>query len=691
MKKVVAGGAVLAVAVLAIAAYTFLRGDPIAELLNQKWQPISVDEQRQKAIDSAAAALKSFSGASVAAGIDVKEIVALAAPLLKAQGVQALRVTGDQELLHMEADFARAFGPEDVPADFKGRDLIVSTKPNIEGMIDLSVGIAAAVPDQQTPTLQLKILPAFNSVHVKKVTLADKVDATLAVDALAFVLNRYAGNLTAALDEASILNVSLRTALPDFAGQSGPIKVSIPSVPDLKVSVSAKPIKDPFRLAGIASLVDGDHVAVIARLVPITDAPAAPSTISSTFAAMKTEFFAHLKEGLDVSALADGVWVSVSKAQIASGLNSAFQQAEPCFSAQGTVPTQSFSKTVPLPDETTMDCTPAKKCDLQEDTRDCRRSRNCQRNQDTRSCSACLLRAPTICVPNFPSGQSCSGGQCIQAGNDPICEGAKALQNQAYDRAFDACNALGPIDDLICEGEKGAQNTLYAGAKAACETEKTGLKGACETAKEGLKRISRTGKVANIDGSMGGPANLKICFSGVNVSSNLGHISLALGIEGGADVASHIKFVPLDIVGHLACPLEWTDDRTIKVTIPNQSLPVAASLAARRADGKQIYDGHVDDVTLKLHFDPSPTVVLLRNVNFALACAPAEGLINAVTFNLAPLIPELLKDFDYKIKAFDFSFTPELPDMKMVVAPLLSETSRAITLTGTVKPSASLH
>ena len=108
----------------------------------------------------------------------------------------------------MEADFARVFGPEDVPADFKGRDSIVSTKPNIEGTIVL--------PVEQTPTLQLKILPTFNSVHVKKVTLADKVNATLAVDALVFLVNRYAGNLTAALDEASILNVSLRTALPDF-------------------------------------------------------------------------------------------------------------------------------------------------------------------------------------------------------------------------------------------------------------------------------------------------------------------------------------------------------------------------------------------------------------------------------------------------------------------------------------------
>ena len=128
---------------------------------------------------------------------------------------------------------------------------------------------------------------------------------------------------------------------------------------------------------------------------------------------------------------------------------------------------------------------------------------------------------------------------------------------------------------------------------------------------------------------MGGPANLKMCFSGVKVTEDLGCISLALAVDGSADVATHIKFVPLHIVGHAACPAEWTDDRTIAVTIPNQSLPVNVALATRLTDGKQVYDGRVGDVTLKLLFGPSPTVVLLRGVNFALACAPLAGLINA--------------------------------------------------------------
>jgi hypothetical protein len=132
----------LAVLEVVFIAYFFLHGAPITDLLNQKFQPISVDQQRQKSIGSSATALKSIPSANVAAVIDVKTIVALAGPLLKSQGVLAIRIKGDQQLLKMEADFQRVFGPDDVPADFTGRDLILALKPDIRGTISLSMGIA---------------------------------------------------------------------------------------------------------------------------------------------------------------------------------------------------------------------------------------------------------------------------------------------------------------------------------------------------------------------------------------------------------------------------------------------------------------------------------------------------------------------------------------------------------------------
>jgi hypothetical protein len=331
----------------------------------------------------------------------------------------------------------------------------------------------------------------------------------------------------------------------------------------------------------------------------------------------------------------------------------------------------------------TTDCTPTDACDLQVDTRDCRKPRSCDHGHDTRNCSACILRAPW-------------DGHCIQSGNDPFCEAAKAAQNQIYDRAFDACNALGPIDDLVCEGAKAGQNTIYAQSKlqceagksakkAACEAGKTTVKLACEGAKEGLKRLSRTGNLANIDGSISGDASLNLGLRDVHFGDAMDTLSLNIQISGDAGLDTHFKFVPLDIIGHLACPLEWTADKRISTRIPSQTIPLKVTLA-RRVDGdNQYYDGLLDAFDIKLYFEPSPLSLILQNINFYLACAPAAGLINGVTLNLAPFIPELLKDYTYKQSAISFTFTPDVPVQKVMgqdVKPVLSETPLAILVTG---------
>jgi hypothetical protein len=671
MTKYFAGLA--AVIVGFVVAYYALRGDPIAEILNQKWRPISVDQQRQKAIETSADALNAITRANLAAGVDVKTIVALASPLLKPQGVTALRATGDRQLLKIEADFDRTFGADDLPADFNQRDLVVKLKPDIQGTISFSVGITGGAADQQALSLQLKLLPVLNNIRIEKIKLADKVDITAVGDVVVFLLNRYADNVTAKINEAAFLNISLPTTLSSVAGQAGPLSVSVPSVPDVKVSLSTKPIKNPFQLAGVAWLIDGNRLLIISQLAVSADRSKFGATTATTFSTMKDDFILHLKDGLETAELSDDVWVVVSKALLADSVNSTFAQAEPCISAQGPIPTQALSVKVPLPDETSMDCSPKAACDLQVDERDCRRPRNCSHNHDTRDCSRCIASA---------------FNHCIQHGNDPLCEIAKAAQNKIYDADFNACNGLGMLVDAGCEVEKGTQNGIYAAAKAKCESEKVASKGLCETEKEGLKRLSRTGKFANIDVSMGGPANLKACFSAVKMSDDLRLLSLNLSVDGKGDIATHVKFVPLDIVGHLACQVPWTEDRLITATVPNQLLPVKVNLTSKNSNGKQVFDGRIDEITLKLHFEPSPTALLLQSTNFTLACLPLAGLINSVTLNLGPLIPELLKDFDFKQGAIVFSFAPQLPNVNVLnsgVKMVLSETSHAIVLTGTVE------
>lgn len=203
----------------------------------------------------------------------------------------------------------------------------------------------------------------------------------------------------------------------------------------------------------------------------------------------------------------------------------------------------------------------------------------------------------------------------------------------------------------------------------------------------GLKRISRTGNVANLEGSIGGPAALKVCFGAVDLAQDLSGISLNLGVSGGAELATHIKFVPLDIVGYLACQVPWTEDRTLKAIIPEQTLPIKIGLARKLIGEMPTFDGRIEEVSVKLRMQPSPTALILQSTNLTLACAPLAGLINAVSLNLAPVIPELMGDFVFKQKAMDFSFPLQLPYPMIgsrTVKTEIAETARSIILKGSI-------
>ncbi|WP_322415302.1 hypothetical protein [Mesorhizobium huakuii] len=83
---------------------------------------------------------------------------------------------------------------------------------------------------------------------------------------------------------------------------------------------------------------------------------------------------------------------------------------------------------------------------------------------DERNCRACLLRSPKVCFLS-----NCTGGQCIQEGNDPFCEAQKAAQNSAYAAAAGQQKAA-------CESAKAAE-------KATCEARVAGFVASCRVAK----------------------------------------------------------------------------------------------------------------------------------------------------------------------------------------------------------------
>jgi hypothetical protein len=596
--------------------------------------------------------------------------------------------------------FDLSLRPEDAGDDSQKRAWIERLKPQVVGRAEVFLGATTTMVTAPKRAIQVKLLPALKSLHLDKITLAERYDATAAGALLASFLDTYANNIIGAITNAPFLNAELPASLQDQFDPSGPIKINPASGSSFKLTLSSQLVRSPYELGSAALLVDSGRVIILAQLTPPGNA-SPPKTISKgAFSDLAAGFTRRMSDGFGLRDVSTGAWVAVAKTLIADTFNHAFAQAQACLAGSGAIPTQIFEQKIPTPDVSSIDCTPKgdctpnQACDLQEDTRDCRRSRDCQRNHDTRDCRQCLAHAPRICVPNFPSGQSCSGGQCIQEINNPVCETEKATQNAAYEADYQACVNLGPLYDAACEAQKATQNGLYATQKAqcetekstkklACETQKTALKGACETYKGAIDALHRTGNVGNFDGSISGTGDLRICFRDVAFAPDLAKLSMKLETTGSASLDTSFKFTPLDVAGHILCQLPWTADKNIRVTVPSQAIGVDVTLA--RSAGAPEYRGQLKASPIRLHFEPSPTSLVLQNINFYLACPVTAQLVNGMTLNLAPFVPELLKVYTHTLDPIDFSFVPTTPDQALfgrTVKPMPSETPKALIVSG---------
>lgn len=692
---------VLFVILIGGGAWYAFSGDKLRDVINAHWPPVTPDQQRQTAIDTAFAELDAMSDPNVAVGADVKTIEVIGSERLKDKGVTKLTLETDHQLFKVTAAFDISLKPGDVNTDTQKREWLEKLKPHVVGRAELFLGAATTMVASPKRALQVKFLPAFKSIHVERIELADSYDVTATGALLADLLNAYADNITGLFTNDPILDAELPANVQDQFDLLGPIKIAPIGGGEFKLTLASQSIHSPYGLGTAALLIDDGRVVVLAQLSPFGNLQAPKTVSGKPFRDLVTAFNRHLSDSLGLQSSPAGAWVAIAKELIADTINSAFAQAQACLKGSGPIPKETFGPTtIPTPDPASINCTPklkcdpTQKCDLQEDTRDCRRSRDCPRNEDTRNCHACLLRAPEICWPNFPSGQSCGGGQCIQEGNDLACESQKGLQNAAYEADYQACLNLGPVYDMACEAQKATQNGLYATQKGeceaknkvtqlACETEKTGLKAGCESLKGAVDALHHTGNVGILSGSVSGAGDLQICLRDVSFTTDLKSLSMNLQTVGSAGLDTKFKFTPVDVAGHVLCQLPWTADKHINVTIPSQMVGVGLSLA--KSPNTSEYRGQLKATPIHLHFQPSPLSLILQNINFVLACPVTSELINGMTLDLAPFIPEVLKDYTHKLDPIDFSFVPDIPDQPLfghTIKANLSETPKALVVAG---------
>lgn len=252
MARWVAG--ILLLAAVGGLAYAYLGEDPLRAKLARRWPPVTGDQQRQAAIDSAASVLKALAAPNVAAGADVATIQAIAFDETKSKGVTKLALSTDRQLLRMTADFDLTLTPDDLPNGSDKRSLVAALAPHVVGEAELYLTASASVSDAPQRALLVKLLPAVNRIRIDQLTVKGSYDVTAAADAIALLLDRYADNLSGALSASPFMDVTLPATLQDEFDRSGPIKLDLKEAPGLNTSLASHPIKSsvPPRGGGVA-------------------------------------------------------------------------------------------------------------------------------------------------------------------------------------------------------------------------------------------------------------------------------------------------------------------------------------------------------------------------------------------------------------------------------------------------------
>lgn len=633
---------------------TLLR-DPLANFINAKFPPVNVDQQRARSIATTAETLAIVTAPNLAFAVPTTDLeTALDTEPIKVLGISKVRLRGDDGLLRIEAAFDRRFDTE--PSEsLTNQGLLQRLRPQVTGRIVIFAGVTSAAAPVAGDELHLELLPVFSSIAVDEVVVAKQTDVTPIGELLAKLLSRYADNVTGELARSPLMDLKVPTTFIDSVDPSSSIHVEDRGG-RADITIGASPVDSPVRLLGLATLITKERVAVVGQLVPVSSPDPSPGTpVSPTFSNVKQAFQDAVDRSFQLPAIPDGPWFAIRKDLIASSLNAILKQAAVCVAASGETE-QQLRNEIRFPDESSVDCSP---------TRNCSPTRACDFEpcRDTRNCKVCLLRNPFR-------------GNCVQEGNDPFCEGAKAAENLR-------CAAEAAGKKLDCE-------RLKEQARVACELEKGVEKGLCETGKEALGRLARTGKFGILEAGVRAKADdLRVCMKSFELSPDLSNVRLGLAIDGEAAVDVSMKFTPLDIVGHLTCQAPFTESRSFHASLRRSDVTVESTIRLTSDDGGAHATFQVQENTLPVRLQPGPTEFLLTSPNMALACQ-GLNLVKPLVVGLTPFVPQLRGEIDQKVKEKEVTFDVAVPEQRvgdLSVKGTVRVSPSALFLFGAVAPS----
>ncbi|MGE3875511.1 MAG: hypothetical protein AB7F74_21365 [Parvibaculaceae bacterium] len=609
---------------LALLAMLLSGCDSAEDLVNRRLPPLSDEPHHAAAIQAAQVALAGLDDANAGFNFRIEDIAAAVktAGVIERLGVARLRLRGDRQLILAEADVTKAFSKDDFPdLDADTKSQIEILKPEIKGRISLGLGVAGASADSEDGrlTIDVRLLPLFRNMEVEHVTLAGDLD----IDLVITLMNRLADKVAGELSRTEIAKVSIPAIPFKQADLSRALAFKHADGADANIAISAKPLSSSVYMRSLAWLVDGSNVTFIAELAPSGTAPVAGSATPGRqdFAQLQAEFARKLMDGLGIANPGDH-WIAVSKQLVAGLVTAAFGQGQPCFGMRTALPDRNFSNPVTIPDTTTLDCTPEIDC---TPTKDCSAARNCRKTDDecrqARDCRVCAL------------------GACF---NDPACEREKT--GAQYDCEVGQalrmikCELDGASDQSVCERER-------AGERAVCETRKSATRLSCEAGRESIGKLMAAGNFAKVAGRVGGSADISVCVKEFAVAPSLERLEASATVSGEGAVDLGLDYVPQDIAGYYACPFSWPEDKHIEITLPGQPARIDAALTLETSASSPALRANIKTSAFAAHMRPGPRELLLESYDMRAVCSPVGAMLNKMTLDVTPAIPEIDGDF----------------------------------------------
>ena len=338
------------VAALLCAASCTSSQEPISKYVNRTWSPADLTPSRNQAIASAAQAVSEMQAPDLAFGVPFSVIETVAGTnALKAAGVRALRLQGDQQLLRADMAFAHRF---DGPGP-----LLHSLQPDVQGSLTFYAGITSGTTQgDDTAVLQLTILPTLVGVSIDKVTIGGgKYNVTALGKVLAAAVNDYATKLSEELSRSPLMQISIPTTLPEVQHA-----IKFPAgIAD--VTFGSQPIHSPARLFGVAWLITNDSITGIAQTVPVEKSILAAAAPPQAFDALQSRFRESFNRAFNPPPIPARAWVAIRKDLLANVTNSVVQQAAVCIVSNAELPQQTLQQEIGFPPPDPLICESANK------------------------------------------------------------------------------------------------------------------------------------------------------------------------------------------------------------------------------------------------------------------------------------------------------------------------------------------